>query len=226
MSKLSSPFFIIKRSFETFASKDNFLSLVKVYSPVGALSAISLLFIYVPFLSSFAQSQTGGMTMTVFDLFFLLVMIFTNLAGILALIDIGKGETVDVKKTFDKSLSKYWKFLLLSLVFYAINILGLVLLIIPFFLFATWFAFSKIIMIDRSMGIRESLIQSKKMVKGRFWKILGRIIVFGLFSFLLQIASGVLPYGVGTVVFYLCGGLLVLPTLLLYKEIASDSVNG
>jgi hypothetical protein len=58
------------------------------------------------------------------------------------------------------------------------------------------------------------------MVKGIFWKILGRLIVFGAFMILIEAILSVIPYGVGAIVTSLCGGLFMLPVYLLYKEIS------
>lgn len=225
-NNLSSPFTIIRRSFEVFSKKENFIFLVKIYLPIGLISAISLLFINVPFLSKFTSTFAGNVIMISLDILLTLVAVFVNLAGIISIIEIEKGNTATIKDIYKNAYKKYLRFLLLTLVIYLIYAMGLILFVIPFFLFATWFAFSKFFMVEKGLGIKISLLQSRKIIKGKFWKVLIRIIVFGIFPLLCQMALGVLPYGVGTLIFYLCGALFILPTFLLYKELIKDSING
>lgn len=225
MVKISSPFVIIKKAFGVFTDKENFKFLIKVYSPAGVLFTISLLFTYIPFLSNISSTSGGSVTTAFFNLLFAFAMLYVNLAGIIAIIDIENGKRVDVRSIYKNSLSKLWKFIVLSLTIYLIDALALALLILPFFLAVTWFAFSKFIMVDRGLGIKESLLRSKKMTKGIFWKILLRIFIFGLFTFIAQMFLGTIPYGIGMVIFYLCGGLFILPGFLLYKEISALTVS-
>ena len=183
---------------------------------------IFLIFVYIPPLSNFTQSQAGNVAMGIFDLLFILIMVFTNLMGIFAAIDVVNGRRINIKNAFGASLMKYWKFLLLTLIVYLASLLGLVLFVVPLFIVMTWFSFSKVIMISDGVGIKESLLQSKRMIKGKFWQILIRIVIFGLFSLLAQIILGSLPYGVGMAIYYLSSGLFVLPTVLLYKEVSAS----
>ena len=98
---------------------------------------------------------------------------------------------------------------------------GFVLLIVPGLLFVVWFAFAKFINLEKGSGIKESLAKSKELVKGIYWKILGRLIIFGLFVAFVEIILTAIPYGVGSVVSALLGGLFILPTYLLYKEVSA-----
>jgi hypothetical protein len=225
MKKFTSPFVVIKNSYQIFIKKDNFLSLIKIYSPIGFLSLLSLLFIYIPFLFDFFNTPSGNVAMGIFNFIFIFLAIFINLAGVTAIIKIVDGEIVKIKEIFKESASKFWKFLLLSTIIYLIDILGLLLLVFPFILVLTWFIFSKFIMIDQGTGIKKSLVQSKKMVKGKFWKVLLRIVIFGLFSLCFQMVVTLIPYGAGTVIFYLGGAFFILPLFLFYREISQETIN-
>lgn len=222
---LSSPFTIIKKAFDIFTKKENFIFLVKIYLPIGIISVISLLFINVPFLSKFASTLAGNIIMISLDILLTLVAVFVNLAGIISIIEIEKGNKATTKEIYKNTYKKYLTFFLLTLIIYLIYAVGLILFVISFFIFVTWFAFSKFVMVENGLGIKSSLLRSREFIKGRFWKVLLRVVVFGIFSLLCQMTLGTLPYGVGTLVFYLCGALFILPTFLLYKEIVKDSVN-
>ncbi len=220
MNKLSSPFALIKKSFDIFSKKENVVFFLKAYLPIGLLSLLSLIFIYIPALSAFFDSQQGKIIINIFNVIFLLATVFVNLAGIIAISSVLKGDKLELKKTFKTALKKYWKFLLLSVLVYVLYILGFVLLVFPFILFSTWFIFSKFILIEEKTSIKFTLKESKRLVKGIFWKTFIRNVVFGLFYVLSSMIFSTLPYGTGTVIFSLLGALYILPTYLLYKEIS------
>ncbi len=222
MIKLTSPFTIIKKSFEIFTKKENFVFFVKIYLPLGVLSLISLAFIGIPFLSQTSGTPLGNIITTVLNILFFFTSIYVNAAGILAIIKVLEGKDLNAKKIYVEAFKKFGKFILLSLVIYLSYILGLVLLIIPFFIVIVWFAFGQFVMIERGFGIKKSILESKKLVKGIYWKVLLRMVVFGVFWILMEAALGLLPYSLGVVIFYISGALFVLPSFILYKEISSE----
>lgn len=224
MKKLRSPFILIKKSFEIFSKKENLIFLLQIYLPLGILSLISLIFVSIPSLASFSNTSLGHIFTISINIIFFVVSMYVNAAGIIAIIKIIDGKGLLVKKTFREAFQKFWKFILLSLVLYLIYALGFILLIIPFFLVAVWFTFSKFMMLDLGLGIKKSLTESKKLTKGSYWKILIRLVVFCLFWGVSEMILGFLPYGIGVVVFYLIGSLFVFPTLLLYRELSEKGL--
>jgi len=219
MKKLTSPFTLIKKSLEIFTKKENFLFLIKIYLPVSALSLISLAFINIPFLSKTLDASLGNAVNIVVGIIFLVFSVFMSIAGIMAVIRIIDGKNLRIKEVYKEAFSKFGIFFLLTITIYLINLLGLVLLIVPFVLVIVWFAFSKFVMVDKGVGIKVSLLESRSMVKGIFWQVLGRLLAFGLFWFFSQMVLSILPFGIGTVIYGLCGGLFVIPSFLLYREI-------
>ena len=219
MKKLTSPFTLIKKSLEIFTKKENFLFLIKIYLPVSALSLISLAFINIPFLSKTLDASLGNAVDIVVSILFLVLSVFMSIAGIMAVIRIIDGKNLRIKGVYKEAFSKFGIFFLLTITIYLINLLGLVLLIVPFVLVIVWFAFSKFVMVDKGVGIKVSLLESRSMVKGIFWQVLGRLLAFGLFWFFSQMVLSILPFGIGTVIYGLCGGLFVIPSFLLYREI-------
>lgn len=222
MQKLSSPFVLIKKSIDTFFVKENAIFLLKVYAPVAILSILSELFIYIPSVSNFFESLAGKISMNIFNMLFVLVTVFTNLAGIIAISKIVNSQKISIKSMFKTSLKKYWKFLLLSILISLLYILGMILLIVPLIIFSTWFIFTKFVMVEKYSGIKASFLESKKLVKGIFWKVLIRNIVFVLFYIVSEMLLATLPYGLGIIIVGLLGGLYILPQYLLYKEICQD----
>jgi len=219
MKKLTSPFTLIKKSLEIFTKKENFLFLIKIYLPVAVLSLISLAFINIPFLSKTLDASLGNAVNIVVGIIFLVFSVFMSIAGIMAVIRIIDGKNLRVEGVYKEAFSKFGIFFLLTITIYLINLLGLVLLIVPFVLVIVWFAFSKFVMVDKGVGIKVSLLESRSMVKGIFWQVLGRLLAFGLFWFFSQMVLSILPFGIGTVIYGLCGGLFVIPSFLLYREV-------
>lgn len=225
MKKLTSPIILIKDSFEIFIKKENFIFLTKIYSPLAALSLISLSFIYIPLFSNFFETTTGDRVMALFNIFFAIVAIFIDLAGTMAVIKIIDKDDLNVKETFKKSISRYWKFFILTVLIYLMSTLGLILLVFPLILVATWFSFSRFIFVEKELGVMKALSESKKLVKGNFWRVFLRMFVFGLFYVLAQMLLVDVPYYIGSIIFYLCGSLFVIPYFLLHRELSNSKIN-
>jgi len=221
MQKLSSPFDLIKKAVTIFAKKENLIYLVQIYLPMAFFSVVSIGQNYLP--ENIRNSTSVWMVsgVVILQLIYLLVSVFVTLSGIIAVGKIIEGGELSVKKTYKSALSKYWAFLLLSSTLTLIYLFGFVLLIIPGVIFVVWFAFSRFMAIEKGFGVKESLVKSKDLVKGIYWKILGRLLVFGAFTMIVQMVLTIIPYGVGSVINSLCGGLFILPLFLLYRELSA-----
>jgi len=101
-----------------------------------------------------------------------------------------------------------------------ILILGALASLVFMFVFAVWFVFSQYVYITEGLGVRDSLRRSRDLVKGKYWQIVWRLFVFGIFTFLVQLVFGLIPF-VGTILTTLAGALFILPTYLLYTELKS-----
>ena len=128
------------------------------------------------------------------------------------------------KEIFKLGYRKMWRFLLISLIVGLIIGFGALLLIIPALIFGIWYSFSIFLVLDKELRVKEALKQSKAMVKGKFWVILGRNLVFGLFGFLISFIFGLIPYAGGILVSFLAP-LFVLPSYLLYRDLSSGLDN-
>lgn len=106
------------------------------------------------------------------------------------------------KQGFKRAWAMAWAIILLGL----IMALGFVLLIIPGIIFAIWFMFTYIVLVNEGLSASESLKRSKALVKGRFWPVLLRmVIVIGILiivSWLLGLAEGDTP-GVITLISFI-----------------------
>jgi hypothetical protein len=221
MKNLSSPFDLIKKAVDIFAKKENISFLVQIYIPVALFSAISVAQSFLPASVRDSNSLWLVIVMIVLQALYLLAGIFVAAAGIIGLGKVVGGGELSVRKTFKSAWKNYWIFLLLSITLILIYLFGFVFLIIPGLLFVVWFAFSRFIVIEKGEGIKAALLKSKELVKGMYWKILGRLIIFGVFTVIVQMILSVIPYGLGSIISSLLGAFYMLPLYLLYRELSA-----
>lgn len=131
----------------------------------------------------------------------------------------------DVKDVVKKSIYKLFPFFGVSFVLGLINILGLLLLVVPAIIFGLWFSFTLYLYFEKGVSLTEALKTSKAMVKGKMMKILGRFVVFGLFSMLVSVLFTFIPLA-GSVVLGLLSPLFILPSYLLYKDLSTTLTSG
>src|SRR3990172_5824077 len=86
-------------------------------------------------------------------------------------------------------------------------------------IWAVLFFFSRFVLIKEGLGVKASLKRSNELVRGRFWPVLGRYLVFFIVLILAQIALSQIPY-IGTIASMLLAPLFILPSYLLYQELS------
>ncbi len=214
MKKLSSPVKLIKDAFKIFFEKKNLPYFVLVYLPIIPFQIFSY------FQESMKFIPPVGVTVLISFVYFV-VYLLTMVAGISAVKRVTAKETLDVKKTFIFAWKNLWKFFLLMILVFLATFGGFVLLIIPGIIFAVWFSFSSFVFVDKGLGVKASMGKSRELVKGRFWAVLGRLFVFGLFSGFVGLVVSIIPLGIGAALVTLAGALFMLPSFLLYKELSS-----
>jgi hypothetical protein len=84
---------------------------------------------------------------------------------------------VSLKKEFGVALAFWFEVLAVAIVVGLIQVAGFLLLIIPGIIFSVWFAFTLYLVILEKAGIKEALLKSKTLVRGRFWGVLVRFFV-------------------------------------------------
>jgi hypothetical protein len=104
-------------------------------------------------------------------------------------------------------------------------ILGSLVSFVYVFIFIVWLSFSRFVFIDKELGVVASLRMSRELVRGRFWAVLWRISVLGIFVGLISGVVSSIPYGAGSVIAALAGALFILPFFLLYKELEVTRVT-
>lgn len=225
MKSLSSPIYLLKKALEIFFKKENFVFFLKL---------MLIVFIISFGVGTLVMLSGGGLVLVGENPSKNLILVLPLIVGGLAMIVVSiwmqaviyesirkvfSGESLEIKITLKSGWAKTWKFFLVSLALMFVVVLGFLLLVIPGIIFAVWFSFSQFILISEGLGVRASLAKSKKLVKGRFWQVLGRLIVFALTIGLFQIFLSLVPF-VGGIASLFFTPLFILPSYLLYKELS------
>jgi len=220
MQKLTSPFDLIKKAVNIFTQKKNLVFLIQIYLPMAFFSLLSVAQSFLP--ASIKNSTSVWLVLGIglMQILYFLTSVLVTISGVIALGKIVNGkEELSIRKTYKSAWKNYPQLVYLMLVLAVIYIFGFAFLIIPGILFVVWFAFSRFIAIEKGLKVKGALLKSKEMVKGIYWKVLGRLIVFCAFTVLTQMVLSMIPYSMGLTVSSLCGGLYMLPLYLLYKEL-------
>lgn len=221
MKKLSSPIKLIKDSFKIFFEKKNLVYFASIYLAITLFQVFSYFQGYFINTSS-PSSELTPLVGTIFVIGILnfIVYILTLVAGIFAVKNVVAGDSLNFKKTLLFAWKNIWKFFLLTILVFLATLGGLVLLIIPGIIFGIWFAFSGFAFVDKGLGVKASMGKSRELVKGRFWQVFYRLLIFGLFSGLVSAVASAIPFGIGSMTVTLAGALFMLPSFLLYKELS------
>ena len=222
---LSSAQDLIKKSLYLFFKKKNLVYFVKLMLVILALTfgtGIIAFFISGGFGAikpDLVKNPVWAVLFLVLMVAFVVIGIWTQTTIYESIKIVVKGGPLNIRKTLKVGWQKTGKFFLVGLLNMLIVFLGLVLLIVPGIIFAVWFSFSRFILIKEGLGIKASLARSKELVRGRFWPILGRYLIFFVVIILAQIALSLVPY-IGTIASTLLAPLFILPFYLLYQELS------
>lgn len=230
MKNISSPVGLIRSAFQIFFEKENLVYLVKIYLPLLPFSIFSLIQQEVwskrvaAMDGSSLETILGGnlwliVLIAIVNILYLFVYFTISVSGILAVDGVVSGHKKEIKPLYKAAWKKVAKYLLLSMLAGMAVVFGGILLIIPGIIFMVWFSFAQFELVLNDLGVIKSLGRSRNLVRGRFWKVLGRMFVFGLFAIIVQLILMIIHY-VGVAIYPLMSALFLLPTYLLYKEIS------
>lgn len=210
----------IKEAWAIYTKKENFIFFVRIMAVLSLISftigVVNGFFFPADYLrvGDFSNIPlfVGFILLSIISMVFRL---WSQSTSYYSVIKMGISE----KEIFKIGFLKSGKYLLATLVLGLIVFFGFILLVIPAIIFGTWYSFSLLLVLDKNIGIGEALKKSKEMVKGRFWKILGRNVVFGLFTIVVSIVVSIVPF-VGTFAVSFLAPLFMLPFYLLYKDLS------
>lgn len=96
-----------------------------------------------------------------------------------------KNSKLSFKEIIKKGKEKYWKFLGFSIVIGIFTFLLSLAFLIPGIIFGVFWVFAAYVFFEENKGIINSLKTSKKIVKRRWWKTFGYMMLFILITFLV-----------------------------------------
>ena len=222
--KLSGSIELIKKSFKVFFKKENLTYFLKIYVPLLPFAIISVL------QENFINFDTDkymwlALPILIVGILGLVLSFWVNASGILAADGVLRGKRLPVKEIFRTTWRMLFKFSVLNVTVGLIIGVGFIFLIVPGVIFLVLFYFAMFELVTKGIGIREAMNNSKVLVKGKFWKVFGRVLIFGGFSILTSIIFDLTPFGLGSILTTLLGALFIIPALLLYEELDGSTRN-
>ncbi len=181
------------------------------------------------------NSQESPLSLSKGYNFYLTMILITSLISmVLALFAYAGLTSTSLKKTKFKfsdlvysSKKNFWRYLAYCIVVIIFLFLLFILLIVPMIIFSIYWIFASYVLFDQNKGILESLKTSRKIVRGRWWKVLGYSILFVLIIITISIGISLvssiilLPYLVADGLSPLLSQGPITPTFFVLRQITS-----
>lgn len=124
--------------------------------------------------------------------------IFLGILGTIALyrgiIFSDQDKKISLFEAYKESLPLFFPFILVSLLQFLAIFSGFILLIIPGIIFAIWFMFSQFSLLAEDERGRKALKRSKGLVKGKWWSVFGRVVLFFILITLASLPVSILNF--------------------------------
>lgn len=222
MKPLASPIALLRQALTIYLSKQ--------YRHWFLL--LGLVLTLVSFLFSFAVSFISGSLSDIsliLLVFIIVVALGSALLSILFYIFLYRfiystinSEPINVRMIINQSWKRITKLVITNFLMMVFILIGFLLLIIPGLIFLVWYYFAPIIAVIEDPKL-DALKTSKNLVRGTFWPVTGRIVIFAsismLPSVLLQQYS---PYL--SLVWQIFTPYFSLVTLLFYLDLKSTKI--
>lgn len=223
MKPLASPIALLRQAFAIYLSKQYrnwFLLLGFVPSLVSFLFSFGV---------SYVSSSVTDISLTSL-LFIIIIALGSALLSLLFYIflyrfiySVVSNETIDVRLVVNQSWKRITKLFITNVFMVGLILIGFILLVIPGLIFLVWYYFAPIIAVIEDPKL-DALKTSKNLVRGTFWPVTGRIVLFSgialLPGLLLQQLS---PYL--SLVWQIFTPYFSLVTLLFYLDLKSSKTN-
>ena len=100
-------------------------------------------------------------------------------------------KEMSVRETLLGGKKYFWKYFLFSIVYFVFLALLFLLFIIPGIIFLIFWIFASYILIGENKGILESLKTSHDIVRGKWWRVFGFALLFGLIMIAISIGFSI-----------------------------------
>ncbi len=209
----------IKESWKIYTKKENFVFFARI---MAVLTIVTLLISYVTgyffpedYLKSGDFTNIPRLISYIsISILAIILSLWSQTTQYFAIFKMRESEKEVLRLGFKKML----RFLIINFTLGVIVVFGAILLIIPAIIFGVRYSFAILLVLDKDMSIGQALKASYDMVWGKFWKVLGRSVVFGLATFIVSVLLSVIPY-FGSVAVTFIAPLFLLPYYLMYKDL-------
>ena len=190
-----------------------FLPLIVVGLPVIA-SIIGLSFFFPDNYSDFSLILILLMVVA------FVVMVFISLwISVSLLIAIKEREReVAIKELFSMARHRIASYFWISLLEMLIIFGGFLLFIIPGIIMSIWFSLSLIVFVSEDLKGTKALARSKQLVKGHWWSVFWKFIVFNVIIMAISITVGLIPF-IGGFVSMLLVPFSIIFSFLIYENL-------
>lgn len=120
-----------------------------------------------------------------------ILLILLSIATIITQLASVRGQKISFQEVINQSMPFFWRFVGLGILSILVVLAGLVLFIVPGLLAIFFLVFSSYLMIDKNLGVVDSMKASYELVKQN-WKI---VVALFLLQFIIQIPSIVPVFG-------------------------------
>ncbi len=121
---------------------------------------------------------------------------------------------------------RYWKFAGFAVVYMIFLVLLTILLIVPGIIFGVFWSLAAYIFLNENKSITQSLGRSKELIRGRWWRTLGYLVVIGIvgagISFIISLVN--LPFSVMSAL-YLDSNGTISPSLFVLNSLTGWLAN-
>ena len=203
---MKSPFILIKESFAQYFSN------IALYGGIYLLPTIgSYLLVF-----NVEDGQELALGTSVAFAVVSVILIVLNVYAAIALVKAVNDPTMTIMASFKQSYGFFWKYVLLSLLLGFMTLLGLLLLVVPGIMIMIYTSLAYIVLVLEDKGPIASCKQSYHYVKGQWWAVAWRLLVFVGFSFVYAFAFSLAVSLLATVIMPLIAvSLIYLMNLIL-----------
>ena len=166
---------------------------------------------------SAASVLIGLLISAVVFVFLIIFSIWINASLMLAVKE--KNPNINIKELLKMGWGKTRSFFWISILTCLAVLAGLVLLVIPGFIFAIWFSFSSYILIWEGKKGIDALKRSKQLVKGYWWPVFGRFLLFGIIFWIASLVLGLIPVVGPLAVAFVGTPFALIYVSLLYEDL-------
>lgn len=184
-------------SFSLNLLRDNYKLLLSIFLIIYL--PLDILPLFFPQLDSFQAYKTTQLNNTSLNWGYTAYGIIKGLLGMLATIAViyatycfTAQKKITLKQSYAAAKDK-WIALLLTSLLSALILIGLtLLLIIPGVIYYVYYLFFSVVVVLKDLQYKEALDYSKKLVKGRWWKVFGFFLTLFIISFIVGISISTL----------------------------------